>query len=139
VELYTVGVDQAKLLVLTQLKTTARGPGYVHLPSSVDDEYLAQLTGEALGLKMIRGLAVHEWHATRPRVEGLDCAVLNLATLRFLQPRWAVLAEQLGALSPPVPAAPPSSVPDPVAPDVPPPPRPPAVLRRVSHSAYLGR
>ncbi len=134
--LYTVGVDQAKLLVTANLNLTARGPGYTHLPTSVDEEYLAQLAGEQLHEKKVRGYPMREWRAHRPRVEALDCAVLALAALRLLNPRLEALAEALRVTPTQEPEAP--------APSAPSAPRLAAqrvgpAPRRVARSVYLGR
>lgn len=38
-------VDTGKDVALSRLRVSSPGPGYVHLPDWVDEEYLAQLTG----------------------------------------------------------------------------------------------
>jgi phage terminase large subunit GpA-like protein len=140
--LHTLGVDQGKLLVHTHLKLTERGPGYVHLPTSLDEEYLAQLTGEELRTRSQRGLPVREWVAIRPRVEALDCAVMALAAYRFLELRdetmaqyaaQAAAAEAAHAVA--TAAAEASATPAAATPPTAPVSRPPE--RRVARSAYL--
>src|SRR5581483_5318047 len=129
--LYTVGVDQAKAMWVANLSIRERGPGYVHLPTSVDEEYVDQLTGEELATRFERGLARREWRARRPRVEALDCAVLALAALRLLDPRLEALAERLRQ-PPPAPMSAPAAASAVAAP------HPVAPRRRFVPSPYLG-
>ena len=53
-------------------------------------EYFAQLTGEVKRRKFTRGHAYFEWHATRPRVEALDCRVYALAAVRIAQQHFGL-------------------------------------------------
>ena len=57
VKLFMVGVDAAKDRVQSRLKIQNPGPGYMHLPDWIDDEYLAQLTSEKAIRKYIKGPA----------------------------------------------------------------------------------
>ena len=108
--LYIVGVDAAKdLLLLSRLRITEPGPGYVHFPETIDPIFFEQLTAERLVTQYRRGRPVRTW--TKPqdrRNEALDGSILALAALALLGP--AVLA-QLGVLAsgpkpPPPPPAP---------------------------------
>jgi phage terminase large subunit GpA-like protein len=130
VPLYTIGVDAAKSLLVSRLALTEKGPGYVHLPHAdwCDDEFAAQLASERLVRRKVRGLPVQVWKKIRPRNEALDCAVYATAAMRLLNPRLAVMAQQLAAMSaPPPPLA--GAPPHPVGPT----PRRP----RVARSRYL--
>ena len=106
VPLYTIGVDAAKAIVMSRLKVTEKGPGYIHLPQVdwADEELAAQLTSERLLKKFTKGVPVYFWKKIRPRNEALDCTVLALAALRLLHPDLAAMAERLGN---PRPAPPP--------------------------------
>ena len=77
-----LGTDTAKDRIFARMKIPLPGPGYMHLPHFVDDEYLEQLTSE----KRIRrvkkgGQFVREYIKTRARNEALDLEVYNLAAL----------------------------------------------------------
>lgn len=92
--LFTIGVDDAKGLLMSRLKVTSPGPGYIHIPaghSLFGDEYAAQLTAEKRVTKYRRGFPCREWQKTRPRNEALDCWILALAALRIANPRWAAI------------------------------------------------
>lgn len=95
VKLMPVGVDSAKDTIFSRLRITEPGPGYVHLPSWVDDEYLEQLTAEKIVTRYHRGRPRREYQKTRTRNEALDLEVYCLAALAVLGP--AVLAS-LGSL-----------------------------------------
>ena len=85
VPLYVLCVDTGKDLVFSRLKIGSAGPGYVHLPDWVDDEYLAQLTAEKAIRKYVKGRgAVREWIKLRERNEALDLEVYALAALHML-------------------------------------------------------
>lgn len=82
VKLFIVGVDAAKDLVVSRMKINRPGPGYMHLPAWVDDEYLEQLTAEKAIRKYVRGKGtVRQWVKTRPRNEAFDLEVYALAAL----------------------------------------------------------
>jgi phage terminase large subunit GpA-like protein len=132
VRLYTIGVDMAKALLASRLQLTAIGPGFVHLPKTVDEEFIAQLTAEKLVTRYAHGVPVRQWIQTRPRNEALDCANLALAALRLLNPRLAAMAEILAATPPAPPAARPDA-PGPAATPAAPP------QRRMVPSPYLMR
>lgn len=95
VDLFGVGVDEAKVVVTRRLGIRAQGPGYCHFPIDRDAEYFAQMTSEKLLTKYQRGFALREWHKTRPRNEAFDCRVYALAALKILNPNLARLAKRL--------------------------------------------
>ena len=97
VDLFTVGTDEAKMIVQRRLQITAPGPGYCHIPNTHDAEYFHQLTAERLQTRMVKGFAVREWHKTRDRNEALDCRVYALAALKILNPNIPKLAAKLAA------------------------------------------
>ncbi len=67
VRVYPINTDDAKADVMASVALTRPGPGYMHFPEHVDEEFFAQLCAEH-----------------RERNEALDCAVLCLAALRLL-------------------------------------------------------
>lgn len=141
VDLYTIGVDGVKAMLSSRLRQTAKGPGFVHLPlghPQVDEELVQQLTAERLVTRRHKGVARQEWVQTRPRNEGLDCAVLAIGALRLLRPNLQVMAERLRRQAAPViDAEPVEAASAQASPVVAPAAAPPA--RRVMRSGYLGR
>lgn len=82
VKLFTIGTDTAKDRIFARMKIPVAGPGYMHLPHFVDEEYLAQLTAEKrVPRKKKNGQLVREYIKTRARNEALDLEVYNLASL----------------------------------------------------------
>jgi len=104
VNLFTLCVDTGKGTVLSRLRVEEPGPGYVHLPSWVDAEYVAQLTAEKAIRKWVRNRGtVRRWVKTRERNEALDLEVYALAALYILGPAFVrSLPERVAALSKPV-------------------------------------
>jgi phage terminase large subunit GpA-like protein len=87
VPLFVLCVDTGKDVVLSRLRISSPGPGFVHLPEWADEEYLAQLTAEKAIRKYVRGRgAVREWVKLRERNEALDLEVYALAAL-YIQGR----------------------------------------------------
>ena len=109
VPLYTVGVDAAKALLVSRLKLSEKGPGYVHIPHTdwADEELAQQLASERLVTRFSRGVPSQIWKKTRPRNEALDCAVYALAALRLLHPDLGLLAQRLARPETPTPPKPP--------------------------------
>jgi len=77
-------------------------PGTVHLPESVDSEWIKQLTAEQLvTVKTKRGFSKLEWQKLRERNEALDCRVYaraaawNVGIDRFSEARWKELETQV--------------------------------------------
>ncbi len=108
VDLFLVGVDEAKLIVMRRLASTVGakqpgGGGYCHTPNDRDEDWYKQLTAEKLVTRYIKGQPVREWHKPdRARNEGLDCRVYAYAALKIMNPSFKRLAERLGQ---PAPAA----------------------------------
>jgi len=82
IPLFVLCVDTGKDIVLSRLRIASPGPGYVHLPEWIDEEYLAQLTAEKAIRKYVKGRgAVRSWVKLRERNEALDLEVYALAAL----------------------------------------------------------
>lgn len=97
VDLFLVGVDQAKLEVQKRLAVAAPGPNHCHFPADRDPEYFKQLTAERLVVRYVKGQPVREWHKPdRARNEALDCRVYALAALKIMNPSFKRLAARLG-------------------------------------------
>lgn len=106
VDLFLVGTDEAKLIVMRRLAATVGakqpgGPGYCHTPNDRDEDWYKQLTAEKLVTRYIKGQPVREWHKPdRARNEGLDCRVYAYAALKIMNPSFKRLAERLGQAVP---------------------------------------
>lgn len=108
VDLFLVGTDEAKLVVMRRLATTVGagervgGPGYCHTPADRDEDWYKQLTAEKLVTRYVKGQPVREWHKPdRARNEGLDCRVYALAALKIMNPSFKRLAERSEHAAPP--------------------------------------
>jgi len=95
VDLYTIGVDDAKILLMSRLQILDYGPGFCHFPVDRDEEYFLQLTAEKMITKHRRGFPYREWVQTRARNEALDVRVYSHAALKILNPNWASLINRL--------------------------------------------
>ena len=115
-QLWLVGTDTAKDLILGRLRLKAPGPGYVHFSDELADEYYEQLTVEKRVARNIKGRTVYEW--TKPagaRNEALDLEVYAMAAAhklcvnRWKPRRWEQEAARL---------APKTKIPDEIEPEV---------------------
>jgi phage terminase large subunit GpA-like protein len=95
VDLFLVGVDEAKLIVMRRLTQEAKTGGYCHFPSDRDSEWYKQLTAEKLVTRYVKGQPIREWHKPdKARNEAFDCRVYALAALKIMQPSFKRLAER---------------------------------------------
>lgn len=95
VDLFLVGTDEAKLIVMRRLASQVIGPGYCNFPPDRDQEYFKQLTAEKLMTRYVKGQPIREWHKPdKARNEALDCRVYALAALKIMQPSFKRLAER---------------------------------------------
>ncbi|WP_456267664.1 phage terminase large subunit family protein [Kushneria sp. AK178] len=95
VDLFSVGVDEAKLTIMRRLAVEAPGPGYTHIPGDREAEWFHQLTSEKLLTKYVKGAPRREWHQTRLRNEALDCRVYAYAALKIANPNLKRHARRL--------------------------------------------
>ena len=98
--LYQVGGDTLKRTIYARLKKDAPGPGAIHLPNDVTEEYLQGLTCERLVPKMVKGFQVLGWeNPSGARNEPLDLTVYALAILELVKRRYnrATMWDQLTA------------------------------------------
>lgn len=102
VDLFLVGTDEAKLVVMRRLANSIPGsPGYCSFPTGRDAEYYKQLTSEKMIVRYVKGQPIREWvKPDRARNEALDCRVYALAALKIMQPSFKRLAEKLGSKVP---------------------------------------
>ena len=81
-KVYVIGVDSAKQVLYQHLKGSEDGPGRVHHPTTVGEEYFAELNSEYLRTTYRRGRPHREWARRKGRAaEALDCAVYAYAAL----------------------------------------------------------
>jgi phage terminase large subunit GpA-like protein len=78
VQLWPVGTDTAKATIYSRLRIK-EGPGCVHFPVDVDDDFYRQLTAEKQITKFVKGYPTLEWIKVRDRNEALDCTIYALA------------------------------------------------------------
>ena len=106
IDLFGVGVDEAKLVVMRRLALKEPGPGYCHIPEdrNAEDngvtlaEWCKQITAEKLVVHYVKGQPVKEWHkGDKVRNEALDCRVYALAALKIMQPSMRRLREKMMA------------------------------------------
>ena len=98
--LYQVGGDTLKRTIYARMKRDSPGPGAIHLPNDVTEEYLRGLTCERLVPRMVKGFQVLGWeNPSGARNEPLDLTVYSLAILELVKRRYnrATLWDQLTA------------------------------------------
>lgn len=101
-DLFRVGTDEAKLVVMRRLAQKNPGPGYCHFPLQAewDQEFFKQLTAERMVVRYVKGQPVREWHKNdRDRNEKLDTRVYAYAALKIMQPSFKRLAQRMGILN----------------------------------------
>ena len=129
VPLWPLRVDPAKEQLYGRLALAAPGPGYVHLPNTVDQRFLAGLTAEKIVTRTNRkGFPVRAWElkTAGARNEPLDCAVYAYAALCGLRAMGFDLDAEVARLSQrPVVEAPAAGTGAPAAVAPPAPARPP--------------
>lgn len=77
--LWSVGVDGAKRQIYHRLKTTEPGPGCMHFPIGLPEEYYQQVTAERLLTRYDHGVPYTVFDAGGRRNEALDCEVYAYA------------------------------------------------------------
>ena len=93
--LFTIGVNDAKLIVMLGAKQDTPGQGYCHWPVDRAPEWVHPLTAERLVTRFVRGFPIREWKKTRDRNEALDCRVYAYAALKILNPNILVRLRRL--------------------------------------------
>lgn len=87
--LYKLGVDRFKQVIYDRLNIRTVGPGYIHIPQTLSDEFWAQLTAESPETRVEHGKQVTRWVQHRARNEALDCAVYAFAAYElFCHPNF---------------------------------------------------
>jgi len=70
-----VGVDTVKERIFANMAIAQPGPGYMHFPRGLPQEYFEQLTSEKKIQKRRKGVVINEYVKTRERNEALDLEV----------------------------------------------------------------
>ncbi|MBU0994692.1 MAG: phage terminase large subunit family protein, partial [Proteobacteria bacterium] len=79
VQLWPVGTDTAKSTIYSRLRIPEPGPGFIHFPVGLQDDFFIQLTAEKQITRYIKGFPKLEWVKMRSRNEALDCFVYSYA------------------------------------------------------------
>ena len=115
IESWPLGGDTAKSTLHGRLRIDGDGgPGVVHWPEGLPEDYWKQLTSEKQTVELVNGFPKRKWvKKDGDYNEDLDCEVLNLAALEYVKTRfnratmWVQLAARLAeAQSKPVESAP---------------------------------
>lgn len=90
--LISLGVNDGKNRVLSNLQQTDFGPNYCHFPKGrgYHEQYFNGLTAERLETRYERGIPYNVWVKIRARNEPFDLRVYNLACLEFLNPNLEI-------------------------------------------------
>jgi phage terminase large subunit GpA-like protein len=91
-----VNVDQCKDQIFGWLAIDEPGPGFMHFPTSRDEEYFYQLTAEERVERTVKGHKVRAYVQRRARNEALDLRVYNRVAIEIVSPNWAKLTETVG-------------------------------------------
>lgn len=102
VQLWPIGSDAAKRQIYGRIKLSGAGPGVMHYPIGLEDEYYEQLTAEKLVTKYRHGVPYQEWYRARPRNEAIDCEVLAYAAAcraGIARMNWSKLEKAMAEIS----------------------------------------
>jgi phage terminase large subunit GpA-like protein len=100
VDLYIVGVNNAKSVVTKRLGIKTAGPGYCHFPEGRDVDYFRQLTAERREITYYKGKKKIEWVKPKARRnEALDCRVYAFAAFVMASPQLDKVAFRLKKLA----------------------------------------
>ncbi|HMV67574.1 MAG TPA: phage terminase large subunit family protein [Myxococcota bacterium] len=113
VQLWMVGVNSAKDWLYARLRQERAGPGYVHLPADVTEEWCEQMTVESrVQARTARGIRMVWKCPPGKRNEAWDCAVYALFAAhaigveRMTAPMWQRLADRIAPTQGDLPSAP---------------------------------
>jgi phage terminase large subunit GpA-like protein len=96
VDLYTVGTDLAKTIVMRRLRLDSPGPGYCHFPAGRSLKYFEQLTAEKPVTVYKNGFPHRTFVLEKGRRnEALDCRVYAFAALTLAGVKWEKLKWKL--------------------------------------------
>lgn len=85
VQLWPIGTDTAKSKIYARLQITTPGPGCMHFPVGLPDEYFKQLTCERLVSRYLHGFLKRVWEKDAgDRNEALDLEVYAYAAALYI-------------------------------------------------------
>lgn len=85
--LFVLCTDSGKETIFSRFRIAADGPGALHFPAWLDEEFFQQLTAERPMRRYVRGRgSVRSWQKIRERNEAFDLVVYGLAALYILGP-----------------------------------------------------
>jgi phage terminase large subunit GpA-like protein len=77
-KVFVIGSDTAKDMIFSSLTLSPTpGPGYIHFPQTLTEEFYRQLTGEQAIIKIRMGVKYRKWVKSRERNEVLDLVAYN--------------------------------------------------------------
>jgi phage terminase large subunit GpA-like protein len=87
--LFTIGVDEGKNRVVSNLQIAEVGPNFCHFPKDrgYNAEYFKGLTAEKKVKRIKSGVPYYTWKKERVRNEPFDLRVYNTAALEILNPK----------------------------------------------------
>jgi len=95
-DLFIVGTDNAKNIVMRRLRLNSPGPGYCHFPAGRDSEWYRQLTAEKCLTRFVKGFPKREWiKDSGRRNEALDCRVYAFAAFVTARPQLDKIAYRI--------------------------------------------
>jgi phage terminase large subunit GpA-like protein len=96
VDLYIIGTDTAKSVIIRRLKQTDPGPGYCHFPAGRDPDWFRQLTAEKAVTKFVKGFRKVTFEKPKDRRnEALDCRVYAFGAFVMDSPQLDKIAFRL--------------------------------------------
>jgi phage terminase large subunit GpA-like protein len=96
VDLYIIGTDTAKSVVLRRLKQSDPGPGYCHFPAGRDADWFRQLTAEKPVVKFVKGFRKTTFEKPKDRRnEAFDCRVYAFAAFVMAGPQLDKIAYRI--------------------------------------------
>lgn len=120
VDLYIVGTDTAKSVIMRRLKQSDPGPGYCHFPAGRDVDYFRQLTAEKGVSKYVKGFRKVVWEKPKDRRnEAFDCRVYAFAAFVMASPQLDKVAYRIKKRAEEIDRQPPPPDPEPTPEDSP--------------------
>lgn len=105
VALFTIGVDQGKMTLISRLKQQFEGEGYCHFPieqdKGYDEDYFEGITAESMRIRKVKGVTKVEWvKRDGVRNEAFDCRNYATAAMEIFNPDFNYLERNLSDLEP---------------------------------------
>ena len=92
---FPIGTNSIKSVIFARFKNTEPGPGYFHIGSFADEEFIRQLTSKKSVKLYTKRIARIEYVKVRLRNEALDLLVLNLAAWTSVNANTEALQKNL--------------------------------------------